>query len=68
MKYLLRVHWGLPRRLIIISIFGDDQISQSDPKLAAAVSEGLTLVRIVPAMLLYHNKTKTDNRHIKYER
>ena len=53
---------------VIVSIFGNDQICQSDPKLAAAVSEGLTLVRIAPVMLLYHNKTKTDNRHIKRER
>ena len=68
MEKLLFVHWDLDFKRVIISIFGNDQISRSDPKLAAAVSEGLTLVRIVPAMLLYHNKTKTDNRHIKYEK
>ena len=65
---LLFVHWGLDFKLVIISIFGNDQISRSDPKLAAAVSEGLTLVRTAPVMLLYHNKTKTDNRHIKCEK
>ena len=44
---LLRYHWNL-RPNAVISIYGDDQISRSNPKLAAAVSEGLTLVRIIP--------------------
>ena len=45
----------------VISIYGDDQISRSNPKLAAAVSEGLTLVRIIPIIWLYNHETKSDN-------
>ena len=45
MAHLLWYHWNLDL-LVVISIYGDDQISRSNPKLAAAVSEGLTLVRI----------------------
>ena len=44
---MLFFHWDLdwnPR--VAISIYGDDQISRSNSKLAAAVSEGLALVRI----------------------
>ena len=45
---LLCGHWDVLDAEVTISIFGDDQISRSNQKLAAAVSEGLTLVRIAP--------------------
>ena len=43
---LFHIHWKLSEPDVIISVFGDDQISRLNPKLAAMVSEGLTLVRI----------------------
>lgn len=43
---LLHIHWNLSEPDVIISVFGDDQISRLNPKLAAMVSEGLTSVRI----------------------
>ena len=44
--HLLLGQWNVCPPEVIFSIFGDDQISRSNQKLAAAVSEGLTLVRI----------------------
>lgn len=46
-KDLLLHHWGIPKPKVLISVIGGDEISESNPILADAISEGMAQVRIV---------------------
>lgn len=49
---LLMQKWKLTLPEVLVSIIGDDEITKSNSKLAAVVSNGLTQVRVVHFVLI----------------
>lgn len=49
---LLLQKWKLTLPEVLVSIIGDDEITKSNSKLAAVVSNGLTQVRVVHFVLI----------------
>lgn len=49
---LLLQKWKLTLPEVLVSIIGDDEITKSNSKLAAIVSNGLTQVRVVHFVLI----------------
>ena len=43
---LLLKHWNLSQPELLISIIGDDKITELNPKLASVISQGLTQVSL----------------------
>lgn len=46
-KDLLLHHWGIPKPEVLISVIGGDEMYESNPVLADAISEGMAKVRII---------------------
>lgn len=59
--------WELELPWVSISIYGDDQISKLNPKLAAVVSEGLTRVKIALIFdyIIISSELKLDTLGVK---
>lgn len=49
---LLLQKWKLTLPEVLVSIIGDDEITKSNSKLAAVISNGLTQVRVVHFVLI----------------
>lgn len=54
---LLLQKWKLTLPEVLVSIIGDDEITKSNSKLAAVVSNGLTQVRVVHFVLICGKKS-----------
>ena len=59
--------WELELPWVSISIYGDDQISKLNPRLAAVVSEGLTRVKIALIFdyIIISSELKLDTLGVK---